>query len=227
MKESPIIFSTPMVKANLEGRKTKTRRLNGLDEINENPEWYWLSKENYIDRKGRFCQKFFTAKGFSKIVNCPYGNIGDLLWVRETFVPMIIEDHDGEGNDLYTWLYKTEPGCDNILRMMEDSTWKPSIHMPKSAARIWLKITDIRLERLHDISEEDAIKEGIIPLLMSLTQFETHGRLYFDYSKHEYMFNDGLKPIESFKSLWESINGKNSWDANPWVWVITFEKYDR
>ena len=218
MKESPIIFSTPMVQSILERRKTKTRRLNGLDKINENPEWYWLSKENYIDKKGRFCQKFFTAKGFSKIVICPYGNIGDLLWVRETWQKI-------EGDRI---IYKAEP-------IIWGGKWKPSIYMPKSAARRWLKITDIRLERLHDISEEDAIKEGIrVPVSDDASVWFAIGKensaIQFLPNK---VFWGEIKPTQFellkafFAELWCDINGRDSWDANPWVWVITFEKYDR
>jgi hypothetical protein len=156
MKERPILFSTPMVSAILEGRKTQTRR------ILKNPE--------------------------VSMQNCPYGKPGDLLWVRETWG---IEKRK-EKRIVFKARMNDYP--------IQDDRWRPSIHMPKDAARIWLKLTEVRVERLQDITEKDAIAEGI-------------------EDESPYFYN----PKYSFISLWESINGEGSFYQNPWVWVLTFE----
>lgn len=211
MKEYPILYSTPMIQAKLAGRKTQTRRIIKVQPEEQlhpcgSSKWYWST--NPSDLKIPY-------------VKCPYGQIGDLIWARESWA--YAEDEFGNhssttnGDCFGKFLYKAN-GDDNHDR------WKPSIHMPKEASRIWERITDIRVERLQDISEGDAIAEGIQPLLASGAQLATHGRLYKHYTEHqEGLFGTGLKPVKSYQTLWESINGDGSWDLSPWVWVIETE----
>jgi hypothetical protein len=180
----PILFSTPMVQAILEGRKTMTRRVIKQNSTALN----WLN--------AGFTLEFICNEGNEAIR--PY-NVGDILWVRETF-----ENYQGA--------YNYKAGKYGLL----GEKWKPSIFMPKEAARIFLRVADVRIEKLQDISEEDAIAEGIetekedVPVIP-----------YKDYlGKYNYYSN----PINSFKSLWEFINGEQSWEDNPYVWVISFEE---
>jgi hypothetical protein len=192
VKERPILFSTPMVKAILEGRKTVTRRV-----VKGRP-LEWL-------QPCMFTPEFVADQGNN---NCPYGQPGDILWVRETWC----RDQENEGSFLYrasnpdAW-DEGEPSS---------SPWKPSIHMPRAACRLRLEILSITVEKLQDISEEDAIREGIEPqpAFENIPQWK-------DYT------NNGCTtgwPCVSFASLWQSINGKESWDANPFCWVINFRK---
>ena len=171
MKEIPILFSTPMVQAILEGRKTQTRRVVKGEALK------WLEPDMFTPE--------FVANPENSL--CPYGQPGDLLWVRETWI-----NQDGD----YKFL------ADN-LDWKGIMKFKPSIYMPKEAARIWLKVVNVRVERLQEISEQDAIAEGV----------ETLG-LYPGYS---------VSSRGKFEGLWNHINGAESWDANPWVWVVEFE----
>lgn len=129
----------------------------------------------------------------------PYANVGDVFWVRETWQKV---------NDRY--IFKADSIADNFK-------WKPSIFMPREAARIFLKVTNIRVQRLQDISEEDAVKEGI--------EYSNEFG-YKLYTKQDF-FSKHLSASDSFMSLWEKINGKGSWGVNPFVWVIEFEKCER
>lgn len=232
--ERPILFSTPMVQAILDGRKTQTRRLSKLDHINSLPKLW-----NFLDRiggswknKAEFVYRFINNKDFSKFdIECPYGIPGDILWVRETWRivgwndgdPFVIQFKDGTKkrnvylNESRAQDYVIEC-ADQFIKAGYESDesgmfvcdgdkiptkWRPSIFMPKEVCRIKLLIKDIRVERLQDISEEDAKAEGIIAV--PYVTWETR------YS-------------ESYAELWDKINGKSSWDKNPWVWVIEFER---
>lgn len=134
-------------------------------------------------------------------VKCPY-KIGDMIWVKETW------------NILYDlkYVYKAQQKPEH-----QYLKWKPSLFMPKKAARIWLRITDVYPEQLHDISEDDAIAEGI----------EKVGNFDWRYYNLDGVNATINKPVLSFQSLWESINGPDSWEENPWVWVVKFKKIDR
>jgi hypothetical protein len=186
MKERPILFSAPMVRAILEGRKTQTRRV--------------VKKSAEMDTNG-----FMALVPDEK--KCPYGQAGDRLWVRETF--HVCPHHD----DVF---YKSD---DLLLprKCMAHRRWRPSIHMPRWASRITLKITGVRVERLQDISEADAIAEGIEP----------DGDFWKHYGPHPLKdLGENVAhayPVNSFRSLWHSINGPESWAANPWVWVVEFK----
>lgn len=208
-KEIPILYSAPMIRAKLAGIKTQTRRTSKLNTINESP-----SDWQYIFEDGKHMFFNIHQDDLMYIIKCPYGKSGDILWVRET------------------WCHSLDVGGEFYYRATDDeaenydggSPWKPSIHMPKVAARIYDRVIKISVERLNDITESDAISEGINPLLASGYQLAQHGRLYEHYTEHRIgIFGTGLRPVESYATLWESINGDGSWELNPWVWVIETE----
>lgn len=205
MKERPILFSGEMVRAILDGRKTQTRRL-------VKPQPTITFKDNDIaiwdDPKTISTRTWNGSEGFNDF--CPYGQVGDRLWVRETWACLKPNSNEtGNINSIHTIAYKaTDKYPDGIK-------WKPSIHMPRTASRITLEITGVRVERLQDISEEDAIAEGIEPSFMW-----TGVQRYKSYTSKTH----DLTPILSFMSLWKSINGNDSWELNPYVWVIEFKQ---
>lgn len=186
-KFRPILFSTPMVQAILEGRKTQTRR---------------IIKDNLLQT----CTDEYNELEFLIITSiCPH-KVGDVLWARETFVQ--------QGLDSNNFVYKANhPEKDLSYRPL--GGWKPSIFMPKEACRIFLKIKSIRVERLFKISEGDAIAEGV-------ELYDTN--LYKDYLDERNSFSHARI---SFDSLWVSINGIDSWNKNPFVWVYEFEKIEK
>lgn len=190
-KAKPIIFSTPMVKAIDGDSKTQTRRLLSNSLIyNGLPDTYKFDGKDDI---GRFC--FGDLR-----IESPY-QVGNILYVRETWAEV-----DGK------FVYKSKvcsPDHDKPA-----SGWKPSIHMPARAARLFLKVEEVRIERLQGINEADAIAEG----LKFVTDVWTVGGTPFCEHASE-------SPIQTFKSLWNSINESRSpWAANPWVWVVGFSK---
>lgn len=182
MKERPILFSTEMVKAILDCRKTMTRRV--------------VKPQSLFEGKDGIITRYPNQEG------CPYGQVGDRLWVRETFCykrdPITAITSDNE-----FWYRATNP---EVIKIDDDgshafrkdgwsaSPWLPSIHMPRKASRITLEITNIRVERVQDITAGDTVKEGVTGM--------------------------------SFQPLWDSINAKRgySWQSNPWVWVIEFRQ---
>lgn len=184
MSMKPMLFNTEMVRAILDGRKSCTRRIvkHDVGAILNSP--YHRENPDVDDKQI-----------ISKLCIPPY-QPGDILYVRETFIQAAA----------HIFWYK----ADDKLWMSKDLLWKPSIHMPKEATRIWLKVTDVKVERLQEISGEDLIKEGI-----NLFQ-SNYVRVAFD----------------EFKNIWNSTIKKSDldsygWDANPWVWVIEFERCDK
>jgi len=221
MKERPILYSAPMVLAKLRGIKTQTRRL-----VKRQPSPEITHPGTLVNSKGEW--QFCWMKGPGKDIDddeivgdffrCPYGVPGDRLWGKETWAYW-------GGNE---YLYQREPGAvqyrathhsdlraSDYCRMMGkpdgDDGWRPSIFMPRWASRILDDIVHIRLERLHDISEEDAIAEGARG-----PQPHYAGGEISEIGPNT--FRDG------YRELWEEINGAGSWDANPWVWVIETKK---
>jgi len=197
MNTKPMLFSTDMIRALLDGRKTQTRRIvkpqalindNGILEPNGMTASMWR-------KVSRELPESFGANYFS-----PYGQPGDLIWVRETFA--IYQGHSDS-----VPLYKTGTH-DDLLK------WIPSIHMPRWASRLTLKITDVRIERLQDISKEDAEAEG-------LKKWPHKGDFAWGYDGCS---EDGHgSPTGAFHSLWNSIYPDDDWYSNPWVWVYSFE----
>ena len=203
-KEHPIILSTPMVKAILDGRKTQTRR-----PIKPQPKDTWSEFMPVITTGwSTDLWNFYNPNSFDDCgdIKCPYGQVGDRLWVRETFCYKVDPNTEEVCHNEY-WYRATDPDIVKIdtENQCETSPWKPSIHMPRWASRIDLEITEIRAERLQDITPSDAVAEGALP-------YNLHGWL-----KEVSDFN--------FQLLWDSINGKKyPWDSNCWVWVISFKK---
>jgi len=191
-KLRPILFSTEMVKAILEGRKTQTRRLLKLKGCKI------VVPNKYFDMEKilKWNKDYF-----------PYGKIGDILWVRETWQKSLNPNE---------FVYKAD--TDNPIYLDSNFKWKPSIFMPYAACRIFLKVTNIRVEKLQDISETDAINEGI-EIVEQINKVSFYKR-YFGRNKN---FTTAM-PKYSYQTLWEKINGKESWDLNPYVWVIEFER---
>ncbi len=189
MKEKPIIFNSEMIRAILDDRKTQTRRI-----VKPQP-----SKENHISW-GISERPFWYEMHRSFVVQeikCPYGKLGDRLWVRESFgYDAVIVKGAGNKNIKYK---VSASGFE-----LENYKWKPSIHMPRWASRITLEITDIRVERLREISLDDINSEGV--------KINT-----YPYGKVEGMVY--------FRELWNSIaKDKYKWQDNPWVWVIEFKR---
>jgi hypothetical protein len=219
MTARPILFSGPMVRALLDGTKTQTRRiikprlLDNMEEPHESGSTFFHS-----DRCGGACDYACRGQWWEDV--CPYGKRGDRLWVRETWspVPTTAYAHsDGVQqtiNPADRWtaaVYKA--GWER-----SEPTWKPSIHMPRWASRITLEITDVRVQRLQEISAGDALAEGCV---------------YTDTNQHmwEVIGCPGTgewTAYQCYRKLWESINGTGSWGANPWVWALTFKRrFDR
>lgn len=213
-REIPILFSTSMVQAILEGRKSQTRRIVKPQPVQQvmggGPFEAMKSLGISDDPLG------WTWKGTrwmpwpESILNMsPYGKTGDRLWVRETWAYV---DFAGEDNG---YVYRaTDPDWETT----EEWRWRPSIHMPKAAARIWLEVTEVRVERLQEISEEDAIAEGVET--MSIDRV----KCYRDYGGDDGEDTWIGSPTISFETLWQSINGAESWEQNPFVWVIKFKR---
>ena len=181
----PILFSTPMVQAILEGRKTMTRRV-----IKPLPTKQW-ALEQWAKHRAEKTKVGVSSKDLTdadiEIEDLLEGNPikkGVILWVRETFEGLVT----GGNSNFNLYSYK----ADNTKPV---DCWKPSLFMPKEAARIFLKVTDVYIDRLQNISEEDCLKEGI----------------------------SGKNPKTNFRNLWESLKGEGSWEENPYVWVYEFE----
>lgn len=212
MKERPILFSGPMVRAILEGRKTMTRRVvklrYGADVVVTNGQVWKPARVDYA--------------GY---VDCPYGQVGNRLWVREAWRTVAEADSQAP-RDLsaaHRFWYEADvphqPGYGKL---------RPSIHMPRIASRILLEVTAVRVERLQDISAEDAIAEGMKAITKDgrLTKFgipDADGLPGTDdtgWPWHAWR----ISPIDAYMRLWEQINGPGSWAANPWVWVVEFKR---
>lgn len=200
MKEHPILFSTDMVRALLNGRKTMTRRIvkarneSGLFQVGKTKDTgevvsIWAINED---------------EEWQHDMSCPYGKVGDVLWVREKWFA-VEREKQGIGNQFL--IFETEWDESGIiesaplrpLRKKYAFGGHPSIHMPKEFCRIWLEITGIKVERGQDISEEDCYSEGV-----------TNKKF----------------PFKEWERLWTKINGAESWQQNQWVWAISFKKID-
>lgn len=226
MKERPILFSAPMVRAILAGTKTQTRRIAPISDLNIKPHSDDLVTWGVSFTKplkgvlgshsgGRFSD--LQARSIIASQFNPYGQPGEKLWVRETWMDLLgtgIERKTGD-HGRYAYAADTPPGSyGDDQRKAYGLKWRPSIHMPRAASRITLEVTDVRVERLQDISEADAAAEGITPYPGH------HGRWL---SEHRPGLNYP-SAIAAYRDLWESINGPSSWDANPWVWVVEVKR---
>lgn len=211
---NPILFQPEMVKANLDGFKTETRRTTGLDAVNKNPDAYafmGLDKDpSYVigvdkwdndvvkDFKGLYAEFELTNADFEEYRNikCPYGQPGDILWVRETYATA-----NGE------YVYKADYSEERINHPRNKGIWKPSIHMPKEACRIFLLLKEVKIERLLDITEASAQAEGV-----EKSRLLGYGKL------GEQSYREG------FFNLFICINKvKDFSNYNPWLWVLKYE----
>lgn len=197
-KDRPILFSGPMVRAIREGRKTQTRR---IAKEQRHPLGYSIKPYGVA-------QEFL---GGTEAIRCPYGKPGDRLWVRETWNAWRQSNLEYNEWDTCDCAPSEIPERYGAVKLEYAATsqsvgpWRPSIHMPRLASRITLEIVSVRVERLQDISEEEAKAEGC------------------EWS--QWSFPNSTRPGKSaYRALWESINGVGSWDLNPWVWVIEFKE---
>lgn len=204
MKERGIIFNSEMVRAILDGRKTQTRRIiNPQPELTQKSGFKWKGGLFGAGSDDRETNRNFAHK------KCPFGKIGDRLWVRETFC-IVHDEQFGEEN----WIdYRATPkysdkkpaGWDAEPNDPEALNWSPSIHMPRWASRITLEITDVRVERLQEASDDDFKAEGY-PLERELTGGSTDAFCWF-------------------RHLWDSVSKPDcNYESNPWVWVIEFKR---
>jgi hypothetical protein len=226
VKERPILFSAPMVQAIIAGRKTQTRRV------------VKLRKGQTIDNGAVFS----ASDPFAMVWH--YGQPGERLWVRETFVQKFENGYpvyNAEGNldpscyhfaaDGYEVLKDDGDGGTEYTKAgFTASPWTPSIFMPRHASRILLEVTAVKVERVQDISEEDARAEGMERNEPGDgTAWDVDADGYLPYCCH---YPNGCEcfPVysarESFEGLWHKINGKESWDANPFVWCISFKRLE-
>jgi hypothetical protein len=222
MKEHPILFSAPMVQAILAGRKTQTRRI-----VKKNPpfqndggefEWYPGGRRAGFHASMGTNTRYEVPNGWAASW-CPYGRDGDRLWVKETFArerrmifyradhTMVSGDWKNLRPELLAEMEKLDPTVVEMTKCrpidQPPAKWRPSIFMPHWASRITLEISAVRVERLQDISDEDAVAEG-------MQTYQDNPNMHF--------------PHEQFMCLWMSINGEKSWDENPWVWVLEFKR---
>jgi hypothetical protein len=212
MKEHPILFSTEMVQAILAGRKTMTRRIIKWPSVPDGHDYDYEPNIVVKPKDGNWWPHFrhMGPNDIEGPVKCPYGQPGDILWVRETFMPLT-QGYGYKADDMIRTGKNPKTGEYYVPRLR----WKPTIHMPKLAARIWLEVTDIRVERLQDITEQDAIAEGIERVG---DQVKGGFKDYMSFGPSPWMH-----ATNSYFSLWQSINGIESLAENPWVWVISFK----
>jgi hypothetical protein len=210
VKERPIIFSTEMVQAIIKGEKTQTRR--------KCKHQHWSYSEESDVNQNKIVQKA------DRNVSCPYGQPGDLLWVRETWA--IFPPADGTIGRKIKTVFKAD-----TMDLPHPARWRPSIHMPKSAARIWLRVKDVRVERVWDISDEEILAEGVrirvsnknSPILILGQNNKAIDFLpSIDISKGD-NWNQHELLFAHWAELWCTVNGRQSWEGNPWVWVVEFE----
>lgn len=234
MKELPILFCASIVRAILSGQKTVIRSAVKDDPVNVIA---------LIDRDDKPKNKFGLCLTDHNVINkhssCPYGTPGDRLWVRETWAdanmdgaPVLAYRADGGIRDLMEEeSFLNDRGAFNYddprskpyqfccwvddLIAGAEARWRPPAHMPRWASRILLQITDVRVERLQDISEEQVIAEGI-GLSICQQSLET------PQTRHQ----SKLTAVHDFAGLWDSINGAGAWDSNPWVWVAEFKRVE-
>lgn len=219
MKERGMIFNSEMVRAILDGRKTQTRRI-----MKPQPEpcprggHWWPS--NAFKTMLHVEDEMQNGKGgWGGLVGdaCPFGDVGDRIWVRETWAEAGASAQDLK---LYRANYPEHvPSIYENVPPAEEIRWTPSIHMPRWASRILLEITDVRVERLNAISEEDAEAEGI-----DMEALYDSQDCYDCIADHNMTGRPTV--TGAFKYLWESIYGEEGWKSNPWVWVIEFKRVE-
>ncbi len=209
--DRPILVSGPLIKPIQRGLKTDTRRTRDLDKVNEYPDnWEFV---RFFDGVAKFTEKHNSLNEL--YIKSPYGQAGDLLWVRENVSFWFGWDHlkprqINRENCVAFWY-----NADGETPVQAGKT-RPSIHMPRWVSRITLELTDVTVERLHDITEEGAKREGVE---CGFVRVDTSG------AKNKYSFEaspDGTY-LRGFYMTWINLNGRESWYENPWVWVLSFK----
>ncbi|EPM1802350.1 ASCH domain-containing protein [Klebsiella pneumoniae] len=215
MTERGMIFNGEMVRAILDGRKTQTRRIMKVQPESNQLGLLLITDSTKHSDIGKYHWAESNATGNhvrSKLFSCPFGAVGDRILVRETWAEAGASAPDLK---LYRANYPEHvPSIYENVPPAEEIRWTPSIHMPRTASRILLEITDVRVERLNAISQEDAQAEG-----MELTGWRP---TYSDPDSG----GEVMTPYDNFAELWSSIYGDESWKANPWVWVISFKRVE-
>ena len=218
MKERPILFSGPMVRAILDGRKTQTRRAVKPQPLQDQPELrngivHWPTRVATVEE------------------TCPYGQAGDVLWVREKWAKSI-------NNTLYAADHGSVERIGDGPRDVTDewdwdrnvpNRWKPSIHMPRASCRLRIEVVSVRVERVQEISEVDAIAEGVQSERDHYGDPAINEKYLGTIAWHRYDEKacSAMSAVESYSTLWDSINGKGSWASNPWVWVVEFKRTEK
>lgn len=203
MKQTPLLFKPEMVKQIIAGTKTQTRRI--------------IKDEALKCLEAGFMEEY-VALPENKL--CPYGygglieNSGDLIWIRETWA----KDYGGLGAHFFKADFSAA-----AKELMPEPKWKSPLHLKKQDARLWLQIESIKAERLNDITDDDAIAEGIEQIDFNHGGMKWY-RLYQNTPKDD---DATTSPVKAFRSLWEHINGPGSWELNPWVWVIKFKQVSK
>lgn len=226
MKESPLLFRPPLVKAILAGQKTQTRRLVKPQPVNDKSlqdSWIWHGGKA-LEQMGYGADYVHTrmeAMKTAMLKVCPYGQLGDRLWIRESWRAARGWDST-KPREIHSGSPIVFPADGNALNQdgweadepREYGKLRPSIFMPRWASRISLETTAVRVERLNDISEKDSISEGV----------ERDSDGWIDYQMPSTQCCQS--PKDSFRTLWESLNGSGTWDENPWVYVLDFKRIE-
>lgn len=235
MRERPILFSGPMVRAILEGEKTQTRRVMKPQPPREFGDLFvdWYHPTIVVrgeEQPGNKVYGVFSEDG-EWALKCPFGPPGTRLWVRETWQPLWKEADpvEGQPHDLREWMgpgvppgwYINYPATDGVTEFWDETkpdslseACRQSIHMPRWASRITLEVTEVRVQRLQDISNEDAWAEGC-------TKYDDRKYWESDLGGFAVLVDT---PRDEFQGIWDSINAKRGfgWEQNPWVWAVSF-----
>lgn len=228
MTERGMILNGEMVRAILDGRKTQTRRIMKVQPESNQLGLLRITDSTKRSTIGKYHWSESNATGNhmrSKLFSCPFGDVGDRIWVRETwssdFANYYPNDRVWYAADNNRRLdIEVVGGVRGIYSPESDVhvpfRWRPSIHMPLWASRILLEITNVGVQRLQSISPNDAAREGLVKLPATGRYCINQGDQYFGGASHD--------AREVFSWLWASIYGEESWQANPWVWVIEFKR---
>lgn len=230
VKENPLFLNPPMVRAVLDGRKSQTRRvMKPQPEVRPGSggKHWWPAMA---------CQAMLTIEDFALPGHegmaagaCPHGGRQDRMWVREA---MEIDERSGAKVALSRYSADGAPvilsGCEDKAFNGTIAHWsytrrtRPSIHMPRWACRLVLEIVDVRIERLHDITEVDAVAEGVGLVTDRMPSVAAYGMYYFQMPDGKMHYSDSA--VDLFKRFWMMMDGAESWDANPWVWALEFKR---
>jgi len=247
MKETGVLFTTPMVLAIDNGYKTQTRRVVKPEPFSGE---YFQGEVGFdgfrLPRDGGHPKAKFSVEAvgggayLSDEFQCPYGQPGDRLWVRETFFAFGRWEHrHSEGKGRLEWHFVDMTiECDRAYQYAADNpkipvargrsttpAWhkRPAIHMPRSACRTVLQVVSVRVERLCEISETDAVAEGIGLVTDHMKASAAYGMYHSRMPDGKMHYGDNA--VDLYRQLWEQINGANSWTRNPWVWAVGFEPF--